>query len=305
MRIAEPLTFVSTRAELVAAGLCNSTITRKMHRGELVQLRPGIFCPSSIYNSLRPAERYPYAIAAYAKQNPDAIFSHRSAAWLHGLSVIASENLVDILAGSNTRGRAQGIIKHYTVKPSVPIAYISGTVRATSLLQTLDDCARYLELSESVCIINSALNRQLTTSEAVEERLYRLKGRGARRARATLPYLSSLCESPGETLLLIAIIDGGLPRPAQQVNVVVGGRVYRPDFLYEDEKVIVEFDGHIKYTDYGPTDRAVMSERRREKQLQNQGWIVLRYSWAQVRNHPEQVASEIAAMLELRRGALL
>ncbi|HIY95715.1 MAG TPA: DUF559 domain-containing protein [Candidatus Rothia avicola] len=104
---------------------------------------------------------------------------------------------------------------------------------------------------------------------------------------------------------MIAIIDGGLPRPAQQVNVVVGGRVYRPDFLYEDEKVIVEFDGHIKYTDYGPTDRAVISERRREKQLQNQGWIVLRYSWAQVKNHPEQVAGEIAAMLELRRGAPL
>lgn len=297
MNIQHALTHVCSTKELNAQGLSNSAISRKTNSGELTKLRRGIYCPTPTLQQLNPYERYPYSIAAVHKQHPETIFSHRAAAWVHGLSLIIPNPPVDVLVTPNSRGRPQHIIKHYTTTETIEIELHNHGIRTTTLSRTLEDCARYLPLTEAVCIINSALNQGKAESTELAQRFNHLKGKGAARARATLPYLSAHCESPGETLLLILIITAGLPRPIQQKKLVIDGQIIRPDMLFEDEKLIIEFDGRLKYTNYGPTNEVLIKESEREKRIKNQGWEVLRYTWKDVHQNPTTVAAEIQRAL--------
>ena len=74
----------------------------------------------------------------------------------------------------------------------------------------------------------------------------------------------------------------GLPRPTLQREVVLdGGVVARADFAWEEQGVLGEFDGRIKYgrllrPGQDPGD-AVFSEKRREDELRDAGWGVVRW----------------------------
>ncbi len=105
-------------------------------------------------------------------------------------------------------------------------------------------------------------------------------------------------------MLLFAILESDLPKPSQQVELTVDGNIYRPDFSYERERIIIEFDGVKKYSEYGPAQQVVVAERSREKLIQNQGWIVLRFNWHQVRKQPAEVMRTIATTLSRQRQML-
>ncbi len=92
-------------------------------------------------------------------------------------------------------------------------------------------------------------------------------------------FIDRASESVGESRSRVYLDRHGLPRPRLQVEIVVDGRVYRPDFLWDN--VIGEFDGMVKYTGGGEATETVMiAEKLREDALRAAGWIVVRWTWA-------------------------
>src|SRR5215211_9498926 len=82
----------------------------------------------------------------------------------------------------------------------------------------------------------------------------------------------------------------GLPRPVLQHEIRdAGGRLIgRADLAWPDRSVLVEFDGEIH------RERDVfVNDLRRQNQLVAAGWIVLRFSSADLLGRPDEVIAEI------------
>lgn len=102
-------------------------------------------------------------------------------------------------------------------------------------------------------------------------------GPGIADARATVEIADGLSESPGESWTRVLFVSLGLPTPELQVEIRDdGGRlVGRVDFLFREQRLIVEFDGLVKYAGADGRD-ALAREKRREDGLRALGYHVVR-----------------------------
>ena len=108
-----------------------------------------------------------------------------------------------------------------------------------------------------------------------------------------------LSESPGETRTRLILTSAGLPVRSQVPIVQVGGAVLaRVDFLVGG-RVIVEFDGAVKYQ---TGDGIVLfQEKQREDRLRELGFEVVRVIWSEL-DHPADVIGRVQAALARARA---
>ncbi len=92
-----------------------------------------------------------------------------------------------------------------------------------------------------------------------------------------------------EELFLSVCDQHGLPRPQCQVPVLD----YRVDFLWREQRVIVETDGRASHT----TRRAFESDHTRDNELASAGWAVRRFTWLGLVQRPAWVAAKVREAL--------
>lgn len=269
---------------------------RSIAQGTLTRLRDGAYIPTQLWQQLKPWE-IPYAhLFAYAQKFPNTIFSHESAALLHGLDFLRPPTHIHLLTTSNSRGRAQFTKKHVVNSlEGVPTAVSSENLQLTDVLRTLADCARILPRNDAVVLADSALRQGLITPDALSEGLALDSAWHFRKVRALPALASHLSESVGETMTRLALLDMNIPTPTEQLEVFAAGSWYRFDFGWEDYLLALEFDGDTKYRDYGPVGQVIRRERAREVALQNAGWRVLRTNWTRVVTQPHLFAQDFWA----------
>ncbi|WP_051510434.1 type IV toxin-antitoxin system AbiEi family antitoxin domain-containing protein [Intrasporangium oryzae] len=105
--------------------------------------------------------------------------------------------------------------------------------------------------------------------------------------RCALPQADGRHESPGETraAFLLRALGFGLD---PQHEVQCEGRLYRADFRIRGTRVLVEFDGAVKYAN----PRDLFEEKQREDALRRAGWTVVRLVWADL-DHPDRVRARV------------
>ena len=120
---------------------------------------------------------------------------------------------------------------------------------------------------------DAAVRRGLVTSTEIEVAAADLPlgTPGAAAVRRALADVDGRHESPGETLTAQVMRDLGYSLEPQ---VWIGP--YRVDFLVTGTRVVVEFDGAIKYHDRG----ALVAEKRREDELRRRGYVMVRLMWS-------------------------
>ncbi|HEY1508515.1 MAG TPA: DUF559 domain-containing protein, partial [Solirubrobacteraceae bacterium] len=96
--------------------------------------------------------------------------------------------------------------------------------------------------------------------------------------------------STGEEALLALIRRANLPAP--EVNARVGD--YIADFLWRQQKLIVELDGY----QYHHTRRAFEQNHQRDAHHQHHGFTVIRLTGRQLTGQPEAIAIQIATALK-------
>jgi hypothetical protein len=86
-----------------------------------------------------------------------------------------------------------------------------------------------------------------------------------------------------------------LPRPEVNVLLDLGDVRFRPDFLWREQRLIVETDSRR----FHDTNRAFEADRLREQRLQMAGWRVSHCTWNQVRRESRELAKRIRRLLEI------
>ena len=164
-------------------------------------------------------------------------------------------------------------------------------------LETALQIARTTPLAYSVPLLDALAHqdhRRISDLASLID--HRTRTRGMVRARKAVSLANPLAESMLESLGRLLILLGGLPAPTVQLAVTVPGRKYRADLGYEQQRVLIEFDGredHERWED-------VASDMARQNALVNAGWTVLRFTWVQVLFKPEIVLRTIQAALTNR-----
>lgn len=154
----------------------------------------------------------------------------------------------------------------------------------------------------AVATLDSAVWQDPAGLERLQERLPRWAGlTGIGVVRRALPDVRTGAQTPLETISRVRFIAGGLPEPELQFPVYdEKGLIGYADVAWPDLKVIGEADGMGKYHDRSD----LVAEKFREDRLRAQGWIVVRWTWAEIFNTPWVVIARIRrAMALARRGA--
>jgi very-short-patch-repair endonuclease len=103
---------------------------------------------------------------------------------------------------------------------------------------------------------------------------------------------SGLTRSEAERRLLALVRAAALPQP--KANSRIAGM--EVDFLWQEQKVIVEVEGYA----YHAGGRAFERDRERDTTLAARGYVVLRVTWRALAARREAVAARIAAALAIR-----
>ncbi len=75
---------------------------------------------------------------------------------------------------------------------------------------------------------------------------------------------------------------------------------FRLDLAWRAAKVAIEFDGLVKYSGgFGPATDVVVAEKRRQEALEEQGWLIIRVTWADL-DSPDLWLARARAALDHR-----
>jgi very-short-patch-repair endonuclease len=271
--IARAATFqdgVMSREQLLAAGLGRGAIRHRLDTGEFTRLFRGVFAIGRIAVSPRG-----WARAALLAVGPDAVLSHRSAAFVWGLADPPPTVHVSV-PGRRLRPRPN-------LAPHTVALYLPNEVRnrdglrVTSPLRTLRDLRRDDDLERL----------------AAEAHLKRL---AEPRELAALVPGHAPTRSKLERAMRRIVNAAGLPQPL--VNHHVAGR--ECDFVWPRERVVAETDGWGAHGDR----RSFEDDRARDAALAALGYIVVRFTWRQLVERPLLVAARLAQVLAVRVAAV-
>ncbi|MBG6191056.1 very-short-patch-repair endonuclease [Arthrobacter sp. CAN_A212] len=297
--------------ELLNRGLTTATIAALARQGELVRLRRGCYQSSERWKTLTTDGQQVLQVVAHravgaSLGNETPVYSHTSAARLHGLYLLNPDLLIHITQSSSVSptSHARDVRKHQGWLTAPEVTQRRGLL-VTSLERTVVDCSRILQYRQGLVTAEHALRLGASREgmKRVTESLVNHKG--IRNARRVIANASHLSESPGETLTLDTMRSQQIPMPEQQVWVSSRLGDYRLDFAWRELRAAMEFDGRIKYFDYQPTSQVLFEERRREKALVELGWTILRIEWSDLFREAELKARILTHLrrAEARRAA--
>jgi very-short-patch-repair endonuclease len=237
--------------------------------------------------------------AALCRLPAAAIFSGRTAAWLHGLDVEACEPIeVTIPKGMGVWARSGLGVRRASPAPD-EVVNVRGT-RATSILRTLSDISIRLSVTEAVVVVDMALHAGLTSLAHLNALCVARAGTvGVANLRRVANFAEPATESPMESRLRMVLVLGGLPRPQAQIALHDnhGRFVGRPDLYYPDHRLGIEYDGGIHRL-------SLVEDNRRQNRLLAAGIRLLRFTAADVLKNPDSVTTQVRTMLASRRVSL-
>lgn len=119
---------------------------------------------------------------------------------------------------------------------------------------------------------------------------------GAEEARGLLRIAGDGAAAESERVLIRLLRSAGIEGWVVNRGRRLGGKLTVPDFTFERQRVLVEVDGWAFHSDPERFER----DRRRQNAYVTAGWLVLRFTWAQLHDHPQEVIDTILAALVSR-----
>jgi hypothetical protein len=193
---------------------------------------------------------------------------------------------------------ADGLVVHR--RDGAPLVNV-GERLATSPAWTAVEVARALRRPRALATLDAALrSRRCSRAEMWRAAVEQAGRRGIVAVRELLPLADERAESPMESEARLAMIDGGLPMPELQYEVIDGnGERRRVDFAWPEHRVAVEYDG----IDWHSDPDALRNDRRRRLALQDIGWIVISIVFDDVRHRAWDFVARIDRQLRHARAA--
>jgi len=281
--------------------------------GNLVALRRGVvvgaeFWPADL------AERHLVLARAEVEANPGAVLSHQSAALAWRLptpdfSPWTDQPVSVTLPPSGHTSHARPAVHHLLALPPHHVQRHWLGFDVTTPARTAVHLAAGLDLPAALAILDGAA-RVICASMLPEIR--RRDYGNPRLARAAVALLEEaavsarafrltqalglVCparESAPESVSAGHIILAGLPMPKFQVEIRTALGSYWADFLWEEQRLIGECDGAIKYKD----PQAIVKEKRREQVLRDRDFGFVRWEATESVLRPDRMLGRIERAL--------
>lgn len=221
-----------------------------------------------------------------------------TAAAIYGFDVQEDPNFHVLNPPGHQLRHADGLVVHR--RDGAPLQLVDGRP-VTSPAWTAVEVARGLRRPRALATLDAALRSGTCTRTDMWRAAIEQAGRrGIVAVRELLPLADSRAESPMESAARLAMIDGGLPMPELQYEIIDGnGELRRLDFAWPEQRVAVEYDGLDAHTG----DDAMRRDRRRTAALMDVGWIVIAIVFEDVRYRAREFVARIDAQLRHARAA--
>ncbi|GAB3200889.1 hypothetical protein GCM10027261_33990 [Geodermatophilus arenarius] len=279
------------RRDALDEGFTDDELGRLARRREWTRLRRGAYLDGAAPDAAAARHRL-LVTATLGQLRRPAVVSHQSAAVLLGMPLwgvpLGRVHVTRRPPAWNDAGRV--LFVHVGGLDDDEVVEVGG-VAVTSPARTAVDLARAVPFEPAVVVLDAALHAGLCTEATLTDALGRCRGRpGARSAGRAVRFADGRSESVGESrsrvvLHALGLDPSGLQFPVRTAEDVLLGRT---DFVWEDRRVVGEFDGQVKYgrllrPGQHPGD-AVFEEKRREDAIRGEGWGVVRWTWDDVQD---------------------
>jgi very-short-patch-repair endonuclease len=280
-----------TRDQLVDLGLGRGAIEHGLERGRLTTIHRGVYALAHL--ALAPLAR---PLAAVLACGEAAFLSHHSAAAVWGFEPDAESETDVTVVGRDAARRRKGICVHRVAAIDQRDVCRHHNIPITSAVRSLLDIAPDLSDRELERAFDDGLVRRLFSRQAAIALLARSPHRpsGARLAELARVHDRALTvtRSDAEERFLTLVRRARLSEP--EVNVRVGR--YIADFLWRDQRLIVEVDGYAFHS----SRRSFERDHERDLVLKAAGFDVLRFTRRQIVEEPELVIARLAQALSTR-----
>jgi hypothetical protein len=220
----------------------------------------------------------------YALSEPDTAGRLMALDLMTGLPMVACMNTAAALFGFDTEAdpRMHVLDPAIRMRPTAnvmvhqrvgaPLINVQGRL-ATAPAWTAVEVARTLRRPRALAVLDAALRAKACTVEDLRDAVSEQKGRrGIVRVRELLEHADGRAESPMESEARLVFIDGGLPLPQLQYEIIdLRGDLWRTDFAWPDAKLVAEYDS----MEWHATPAALKHDRVKMARLQECGYTVV------------------------------
>jgi len=286
-------TLFDRKGGVASSGQILDYLTRRgfealVNSGVLERIWQGIYCRGEPDDSIR-LRGLDYACGT------DVPACLGTAAALHGFDTEEPADL-HVLSPAGCRLRStDGLVVHR--RDGAPLVRV-GERLATSPAWTAVEVARSLRRPRALATLDAALRSGTCQRVGLRRAAAQQAGRrGIVAVRDLIPLADGMAESAMESEARLAMLDGGLPRPVLQYEIIDGnGELRRVDFAWPEERVAAEYDG----IDWHSGPEAMRRDRRRQAALQDVQWTVIPIVFEDVRYRAWDFVARID--LQLRRA---
>ena len=288
-------------------GYNRESLSQLVRRGRALRVGPSAYVDRNRYEAASPERQHEMTTRAVVRTFDGRVYaSHHSALTLMSLPVFGAplDHIHVTRTADSLSRRRPGLSIHTAYGPGAGLL-IGRTPSVTPALAVLG-AAMTCGIETGVVAADAALAAGKTTVDELQTWLARLsRHRDVTHARQVVRLADARSESVGETrtrLLLNAI--GFWPTPQVEIRDPQGRLVGRVDFLLDRERIIIEFDGLVKYADATGRE-ALAAEKSREDRLRALGYEFVRLTWADL-SRPAVVERQLrlaVARASARRAA--
>jgi hypothetical protein len=210
-----------------------------------------------------------------------------TAAHLYGFDTDVDHRIHVLDPGVRMRPTS-GLMVHQRI--DAPLRCVDGRL-ATAPAWTAVEVARTLRRPRALATLDAALHCGACATGDLEAAIREQKGRrGIVKVRELMKHANGRSESPMESEARLVFIDGGLPMPELQYEIVDRcGDLWRVDFAWPEAKVVAEYES----MEWHASPEALRHDRMKTSRLQECGFTVIPIVVDDVRNKPYDLVRRI------------
>jgi len=216
-----------------------------------------------------------------------------TAARAYGFDIQDTADLHVLNPSGHQLRSADGVVVHR--RDGAPLIRVSGRPTTSPAWKAVE-VARTLRRPRALATLDAALRSGHCSPAELSRAVMAQRGRrGVVKVRQLLPLANGRAASPMESEARLVMIDGGLPSPVLQHEVVdARGRLRRLDFAWPEHRVAAEYDSGEWHVGM----EALRRDREKLAALQDLGWLVVPIVADDVRRQPSRLVDRIRAHLD-------
>ena len=228
--------------------------------------------------------------------------SHRAAAALHQFCGF-SEGPLEATTWKAPKSLPADVVIHRAPPEKTGIIHVDG-IPVMNKLFTLLVLGAVADRALVMSALDQAVGDRQVSVKALRHtlRAYGRRHRGSQVLAEILAERGEYAVAPNnqlEAAFLALLVAAGLPEPERQVEIIDGeGLIGFVDFVYLAFRLIIELDG---YGSHGSRE-SFQADRERDRRLVAAGWRIVRFTWADIHEHPERVVAELRRLLAQLAG---